>query len=118
MKQAPSKECVAPMSKRPRSGTSPSTCQAAPAPPLEKADSASRSMETDATVLTCPQMKQALPTRPAVSAPVTMKGAIASGMAQTSVSASQGAQPDPAPMSGIIVSRVGQAGQDGAQRSL
>ncbi len=92
-KQAPPKEYITPTSKRPRSGTSPSTHQAALAPPLDKVASASRSMETNATVLTCPWMKQGLPTRPAVLAPVTMKGAIASGMAQTSISASQGAQP-------------------------
>src|SRR5260370_8292039 len=65
-----------------------------------------------------PRMKQALPMRLAVLAPVTMKGAIASGMAQTSISASQGAQPAPAPMSGIIASQAGQAEQDDTWRSL
>ena len=53
-KQAPPKEYITPTSKRPRSGTSPSTHQAALAPPLDKVASASRSMETNATVLTCP----------------------------------------------------------------
>src|SRR5260370_10073150 len=118
MKEATPKECVVIMPKRPRSGTSPSTCQAALSPLLEKVASASGSTETDATVLTRRRTRQAFPMRPAVSAPVTMKGAIASGMAQTAISASHGAQPAPAPMSGVIASQVGQAGQDNVRRSL
>ena len=46
-----------------------------------------------------------------LSAPVAMKEAIASVVAQTSISASQCAQPAPAPVSGIIASPVGQTGK-------
>ena len=88
-----------------RSGKAPS--RQVPSSPLsEMVASASGSAETNVTALTH-QKRQAIPPSEPVSVPVPTKEAVASGVAQAGISASQ---PAPAPMSGVVVSPAGQTG--------
>jgi len=76
--------------------------------------SASGSTETDVTALTRGK-RQAIPPSKPVSVPVPTKEAVASGVAQAGVPASQ---PAPAPVSGVVASPAGQTGvgSSGASR--
>ena len=67
--------------------------QASTNPPLEKVASASQSAEINGTASTHGSRQATSMSEPVSSAPVAMREAIASVVAQTSIPASQGAQP-------------------------